>query len=415
MNYRSGIVTGFLLALLLAGGGYVGWRLLATQPKSADKSLPPAIPATVRNPLKEELVNTIILTAEADQRLALQTASVERKQIRRTRTYGGEAFVPPGQSVIVSSPLNGILRSASKELPTVGQFVKQGQPMFELLALLTPEGRANLATSKVDADGQVKNAEAQLEASTIALNRAKELLKSEAGSKRQVDEAQAPYEIALKSLDAVRARRDLLAKVMGELDKGTAAPITIEAPITGILRNLNVRDGQHIPAGALLFEILDPSYTWIRVPVYVGDLKDLDATAPATITTLTASSDATGVAALPVQAPPTANSLAGTVDLYYWLDNQTSKFSPGHRVGVRLQQNDAAESLVFPWSAVVHDIQGGTWVYERTAPHTYLRRRITVKFVKDGMAVLGSGPGQGTIVVTSGAAELFGTETGFSK
>jgi hypothetical protein len=35
--------------------------------------------------------------------------------------------------------------------------------------------------------------------------------------------------------------------------------------------------------------------------------------------------------------------------------------------------------------------------------------------VTDGTAVLDSGPPPGTTVVTAGAAELFGTDAGFSK
>ena len=45
----------------------------------------------------------------------------------------------------------------------------------------------------------------------------------------------------------------------------------------------------------------------------------------------------------------------------------------------------------------------------------YARRRVVVRYVANGLAVLAAGPPVGTAVVTDGAAELFGTETGFSK
>lgn len=415
MSYRNGVVTGILVTLLLVVGGYTGWHLLQSQATAAQKSTPPPIPAVVAKPLKEELINTITLTADAEERLALKTAPVVRQKMRRTRTYGGEVTIPVGQNLIVSAPLGGTLRATGFGIPQAGQTVKQGQAMFELLALLTPEGRANLATSKVDADGQVKNAETQLDAATIALNRAKQLYKDEAGSKRQVEEAQAQVDLAQKSLEAVTARRDLLKKVIGEVDKGTAAPIIIDAPVTGTLRNIHVRARQNIPAGAPLFEVFNSARVWVRVPVYVGDLHDLDVAAAATILPLNSTTGTTGLSAQPVLAPPSANAIAGTVDLFYDLDNAGNKYGPAHRVAATLQLNDAAESLTIPWSAVVHDIHGGTWVYERTADRTYVRRRVTVKFVKDTTAVLATGPAAGTAIVTVGAAELFGTETGFSK
>ncbi|MBY0513497.1 MAG: hypothetical protein K2P78_06255, partial [Gemmataceae bacterium] len=64
---------------------------------------------------------------------------------------------------------------------------------------------------------------------------------------------------------------------------------------------------------------------------------------------------------------------------------------------------------------VVYDVHGGGWVYERTAARTYARRRVIVSSVAGDAAVLAAGPPPGTPVVTAGAAELFGAETGFSK
>jgi hypothetical protein len=40
---------------------------------------------------------------------------------------------------------------------------------------------------------------------------------------------------------------------------------------------------------------------------------------------------------------------------------------------------------------------------------------VVLRYVRDGEAVLASGPKPGTRIVTNGAAELFGAETGFSK
>ena len=63
----------------------------------------------------------------------------------------------------------------------------------------------------------------------------------------------------------------------------------------------------------------------------------------------------------------------------------------------------------------MHDIHGGTWLYEQTAERTYVRRRVQVQYVSGTSAVLKEGPKKGTKVVTAGAVELFGTEFGFAK
>jgi hypothetical protein len=52
---------------------------------------------------------------------------------------------------------------------------------------------------------------------------------------------------------------------------------------------------------------------------------------------------------------------------------------------------------------------------EPTQPQKYVRRRIELLHVLDGLAVLSRGPAVGTKVVIAGAAELFGTEFGVGK
>ena len=67
---------------------------------------------------------------------------------------------------------------------------------------------------------------------------------------------------------------------------------------------------------------------------------------------------------------------------------------------------------VVPYGAVLYDADGKTFVYVSSAPNTYVREPITVDFIQGDRAVLTAGPAAGTAIVTVGAAELYGTETG---
>jgi len=434
-TYRSGVLTGVIVALLVCGAAFAGWRLWTAKPGET-KSPPPSIPASVPKSFQEDRATTFTLTPDAEARLALTFGEVARKSVRRQRAYGGEVVIPPGRSVVVSAPLAGTLKAAGS-FPRAGIAVSKGQPVFELLPILDPVGRANLMAAKLDAEGQVETAAEQLKLAEIALERARKVLAGGAGRQRDVDDAQTQVEVARKSLQATTARRNLLHKVVGAAESGTASPIAIDAPETGLVRSVSVSAGQTVPAGAALFEVMDLEQVWVRVPVYVGDLDDIDLGHAASIGRLTAGPGSSTRTAAAVSAPPVANPVAGTVDLFYSLTNWNSddarwraaeaavgfglpaldrtRFRPGERVGVATALRDPADSLTVPWSAVVIDIYGGTWVYEQTGDHAYTRRRVVVKYVRDGDAVLESGPRPGTKVVTSGAAELFGTETGFSK
>lgn len=414
MKAFRAITTAVLTLALAAAVGAGAWWLVTHKPdaKTADKPPPPA---NVNKVVKEDELNTIALTEEAEKRIGLTVGPVEKKVARRVRVYGGEVAVPVGRTILVAAPLTGVLKAPSGGEVKAGQPVKVGQAVFQLTPLLTPDGRATLSASLADADGQVNSAKAQVELGRIALDRAKRVLKEGAGSQRQVDEAQAAYDVSAKTLEAATARLAILKKVVGDAETGTAAPITIEAPEAGLVRTVSALPGQTVPSGAALFEVIDLSTAWVRVPLPVGDLDAIDRTEPAHVGKLSAPPGARLPTAKPVAAPPSANPLAATVDLFYELPNPDGKLFPGQRLGVSLALADAKEGLSVPWAAVVFDTHGGTWVYEQTGQRRYARRRVVVGHTAGPDAVLSSGPPAGTMIVTAGVQQLFGAETGFVK
>jgi multidrug efflux pump subunit AcrA (membrane-fusion protein) len=167
-----------------------------------------------------------------------------------------------------------------------------------------------------------------------------------------------------------------------------------------------------VPAGAPLFEVMDYDPIWVKVPIYAGEVPAIAENDPARISELGGADAARSLMAQPVQAPPTADPQAATVDLYYQLANSDGRLRPGQRLNVSLALRDKQESVVIPWSAVVHDIYGGTWVYVTAAPHKFVRRRVQIAFVVDDLAVMDNGPAVGQQIVSTGVAELFGTEFG---
>jgi hypothetical protein len=68
--------------------------------------------------------------------------------------------------------------------------------------------------------------------------------------------------------------------------------------------------------------------------------------------------------------------------------------------------------LRLPYAAVVYDADGSAWAFVRTAPSTYQRAAIEISRIDGDQVTLISGPSAGTEVVTVGAAELVGVETG---
>ncbi len=86
------------------------------------------------------------------------------------------------------------------------------------------------------------------------------------------------------------------------------------------------------------------------------------------------------------------------------------------RLGIRLAEvATASETLMVPSGALWMDVEGTFWVYTSPEPNVYVRHAVEVVDDDGEIAVLASGPDAGTLVVTAGVPELFGTEVGVGK
>ncbi|MFH1763542.1 MAG: efflux RND transporter periplasmic adaptor subunit [Gemmatimonadota bacterium] len=364
-------------------------------------------PAHVENPVQESDLTTIHLTEEAEGRIGIELGAVEDRSLQRRRSFGGELMASPGSEVFVTAPRAGmIVGPEGGRIPGAGSSVEAGQSLLRLVVL--PSGDELLGGG-----GSLEGAEARLDNARAKATRARELLGVGVASQAEAEDAEAELRSSQSALDAVRARSELLESGTTGMDLSSLSPIVLTAPAAGIVHGVHVAPGQIVSAGMPLLEIVGANPLWVRVPVYVGVLADVDRAVPVTVVTPGAPDDSPGFEATPIAGPPTAN--AGTVssDLYYRVANPGGDLRPGERVAVRVpMRGSASVERVVPWSAVLYDIQGGTWIYEALENHSYTRRRVEVRDVVEGFAILTRGPAPGTPVVVVGAAELYSTEFG---
>lgn len=74
-----------------------------------------------------------------------------------------------------------------------------------------------------------------------------------------------------------------------------------------------------------------------------------------------------------------------------------------------------AKQTTIPYAAVLYDTEGKTWTYTNPDGLTFVRSPITIDHMDGDLAVLKEGPAAGTSVVTTGAAELYGSEAEFEE
>jgi membrane fusion protein, heavy metal efflux system len=354
--------------------------------------------------VKEADLNTIILTPEAEERLGIRIEAAIAASAPETRRLSGEVTAPPGKSFVVASSVAGTLQTAAGAIPPVGSFVKKDQPIFRLTPLV-----ATSRDVEVSAKADLDQSRTRLEAARIRKARAEKMLADEVGTVRGVEEAQQEVELATTAIQAAEARFKRIQTAPLDAD----VEMTVPAPDDGILRQVLAAPGQTVSAGTPLFEIVDLRTVWIRVPVYAGELSTLVTSGRVTVQALNCTG--TSRTAVPVQAPPSADATASTVNVYYSLSNQDLRFRPGEKLLVTLQGADVREWIRIPASAVVLDTSGGTWVYESLGDRRYALRRIDVDHTTSGVAFLAAGVPGGTRVVADGAAELWGFEFGTGK
>ncbi|MDX2086863.1 MAG: efflux RND transporter periplasmic adaptor subunit [Kofleriaceae bacterium] len=371
---------------------------VATACGSEPASPAPAPPARVDAPVKESALTTVTLSEDAERRLGITTAKVEHKAMPRTRTYPARVEAVPGTGASIAAPVAGLLVAPSPLLP--GRRVERGEVLLRLKPLVAAEADV-LARGERD----LAVAQARVEAARQRADRLVALAKDGASSQRSAEEATTDLAVAKADLAEVTARNARIRQNPFSSDVG----LPLRAPDAGTVLRLSASPGQVVPAGAQLVELARVDRAWLRVAVYAGDLEIVARQQPATVTR-PGSRDAR--AATPIEAPALADPTSATVELVYAIDNADASFLPGQRVLASLPLAGTAPVTVVPLAAVLYDIHGGAWVYTTGTPHTFQRRRIEIRDVVGSEVILERGPAPGTVVVTAGVAELYGTEFG---
>ena len=70
----------------------------------------------------------------------------------------------------------------------------------------------------------------------------------------------------------------------------------------------------------------------------------------------------------------------------------------------------SGDHRVVPYSALIYDGEGATFVYTAQKPRSFLRAEVVVDRIEGDRVLLADGPAAGSRVVTIGATEVYGAE-----
>ncbi|HKI76959.1 MAG TPA: hypothetical protein VKA26_00290 [Ignavibacteriaceae bacterium] len=84
------------------------------------------------------------------------------------------------------------------------------------------------------------------------------------------------------------------------------------------------------------------------------------------------------------------------------------------RIGLQtskvIERISSPAKLVVPYSSIIYDYTGQTWVYTSPKERTFVRHKVDVDYIQGNDVFLKGGPPAGTVVATIGVAELYGSE-----
>lgn len=161
---------------------------------------------------------------------------------------------------------------------------------------------------------------------------------------------------------------------------------------------------------------------WVRVSLNASDIQAMDPKQPARLLSIDSDdSDDKEEAGLDADLDERTDDEddAGTDSdrpIYFKVKGGGAQLKEGQPalLEVKLQGAGVSHRLI-PYSALVYDVKGATWVYVRLAPNVFQRQKVTVDYIKGAQAHLLDGPAVGTPVVSQGVAEIYGAETGVGK
>ena len=327
------------------------------------------------------------------------TAAVTTRSVLPSVVVTGKVTTPPGGQAVVGAPVIGRLVSPAGGLPRPGSMVKRGQ----LLALLSPAPSSPESAARMRLS--VAQAQARVDAAGLAFERAERLIRDEAISKREFEEARREKTVALEALAAAQSSEALYS---GARDARGPGSWRLSSPIDGTLVEVSAMPGATVSPGETLFRIVDTRELWLVARVPEQDVPRLEPQRDASFqiagldTWTPIRLGGESPSAILVTVGSTVAPDSRTVDVIYALAGQDEAIRVGATASVRVPVGRATQGLAVQRSALV-DQDGRAVVYVQIEGEHFEERNIRTGARDGNWVAVTDGLQKGERVVTRGA------------
>lgn len=331
---------------------------------------------------------------EQQWRTEMATEWAHEGTVQRAIRTSGKVLPAGGSEAILTAPVDGVVTAAS--WPHPGQDVGRGASLF----VLTPRVSADQSVAALRAD--VAELEAELGTAKARLGRLQELLKVEAASQRDVEEAGARVKGLSARLAAARQERAAASAVRGG---GGAGPesFRITSPLAGRVAEVAVSPGQFVAAGTPLGRIVRTSPVWIELALKPEQAASLGQV-PAGLSVRRWAGEEPflipGEALRLIARSPEVQEGSGTVPVIVEVQRGVDLLRLGSRVEAEVLLPERLAGVVVPASALVDD-SGVEVVYVQLGGESFDRREVRIE-ARQGPLALVHGIAPGERIVTEG-------------
>lgn len=331
---------------------------------------------------------------EQQWRTELATEWAREGAVKRALRTSGRVLPAGGGEAVLTAPVDGVVTAA--RWPHAGLDVGRGAPLF----LLTPRVSADQSVAGLRAD--VTELEAELATARARLDRLRELLKVEAASRREVEEAETRVKSLSARLEAARRERAAASAVRGG-GAGGPESFRIASPIAGRVAEVTVSPGQFVAAGTPLGRVIRTSPVWIELALQPDQVNALSQTPAGLSVRRWAGEEPFLIPAQDlrvVSRAPEIDAGAGTVPVILEVRRGVDLLRLGSRVEAEVLLPGDLSGIVIPASSLIDD-SGVEVVYVQLGGESFERREVQVE-ARQGPLALVRGILPGERIVTRG-------------
>lgn len=318
------------------------------------------------------------------EKVGMKTQQISRTYIGKIEAISSVNILPRVSGIIDAIPV--------KE----GQVVTQGTVLFEI-------EKIRYQAAVQSAESKIKQLDAEIHYAQTTYDRQNAILKEDAISKDEVDNAKSTLDKLMAQRSANEA--DLI------LAKEDLAYCTIKAPFTGKIGRVNFHQGQYItPTTSSLASItqLDPIY--VRFNISEQDLQEIFGN-PTVLQkeAIVKIQTANGAAYQEVGSIAITDNMVdtGTDTLTVWakFENPDSILIPGGIATVKLIKKEEKNLPSITLSAVQHD-QNGAFVYIINEQGQAMRTPVTLGEIENKKQTILEGLNEGQTVIIDGVHKI---------